>query len=364
MAKYIFQSPGRYVQGEDVLNELGEEIKAFGEKPLVISDSVVWDIVKDKVEDSFKNASVSFTYEEFQGESSAKEFDRIADIIKEKDLDIVVGIGGGKTFDTAKVAADETGIPVVIVPTTASSDAPVTGMSVVYTVDGVFEGYRIFHKNPDLIVVDTNVIVNAPLNQFASGIADGLATYIEILATEKSNTNGLSGGKTTKAGHAIAKEASEILFDYGYPAYQAVSKKVVTPQVEAVIEASTLLSGIGGQNGGVSGAHAIHDGLTALSGDVHNLSHGEKVSYGILTHLVLVGADSALFNKYAALLKSIGMPTTLEDMKLGDASYEDLVKVGEVAVSDETTMANLSEKITPNDVANAMVAADQFSKNL
>ena len=50
----------------------------------------------------------------------------------------------------------------------------------------------------------------------------------------------------------------------------------MTPQVDAVIEANTLLSGLGFENGGLAGAHAIHNGFTALEGDIHHLTHGKK----------------------------------------------------------------------------------------
>ncbi|MFP3448963.1 iron-containing alcohol dehydrogenase, partial [Pseudomonas sp. SIMBA_067] len=79
----------------------------------------------------------------------------------------------------------------------------------------------------------------------------------------------------------------ETLLTWGYSAYVAVTQKRVTPAVEAVVEANTLLSGLGFENGGLAAAHAIHNGFTAIDGDIHHLTHGEKVAYGTLTQMVL-----------------------------------------------------------------------------
>src|SRR5690625_7219330 len=66
------------------------------------------------------------------------------------------------------------------------------------------------------------------------------------------------------AGYAIAEKCEEILFEQGLQAYAANKEGLVTPALEAIIEANTLLSGLGFENGGIAGAHAIHNGLATL----------------------------------------------------------------------------------------------------
>src|SRR5690606_15881155 len=137
---------------------------------------------------------------------------------------------------------------------------PTSALSVIYSDDGVFESYKFYQKNPDLVLVDTEVVAKAPARLFASGIADAMATWVEARATIKSNGTTMAGGKTRIDAKAIAKACEETLFAYGIPAYQAVQKGVVTQHVEAVVEANTLLSGLGFESGGLAGAHAIHNG--------------------------------------------------------------------------------------------------------
>lgn len=362
MSEIIFTSPSKYIQGKDALKNIGEHVKGIGKKPLILSDEIVWGITGETIEKSLKSANVDYHYVEFNGEASLAEMDRVTKEGKENSVDVVVGVGGGKTLDTAKGIADGLEVPVVIVPTTASTDAPTSALSVVYSEEGVFETYKFYDKNPDLVLVDTKVIAGAPAALFAAGIADAMATWVEARATIKSNGDAMAGGKTSIAAEAIAKACEKTIFDYGEAAYKAVQEGLVTKHVEAVVEANTLLSGLGFESGGLAGAHAIHNGLTVLEGDIHDLSHGEKVAYGTLVHLMLELHPKEELLEYLEFYKKLGMPTTLKEMHLAEFSYEDLLKVGKAATQEGETMGNLSPDITADDVATAILAVDQLSK--
>lgn len=364
MTKYIFVSPHRYIQGQGVIADLGEELKSLGQKPLLLADKDVWKITKKPVENSLSHADLEFHYVEFNEEASSNEIERIAESAKENKTDIIVGIGGGKTLDTAKAVADEVNRPVAIVPTTASTDAPTSGLSVIYSDKGVFEGYKFYDKNPDLVLIDTGIVVSAPLVSFASGMADAMSTLVEVKAAVRSKGKNMVGAAPTIAAQAIAEAAEKTLFNSGYAAYTAVEKQLVTPHVEAIVEANTLLSGLGFENGGLAAAHAVHNGFTALDGDIHKLSHGQKVAYGTLVQLVLEGIEKKELQKYIAFFQSIKMPTTLEEMHLDQTSFEDLISVGKLATSEEETFDNLDAEITPEQVAYAILAVDQLTKGM
>ncbi|GKX38454.1 iron-containing alcohol dehydrogenase [Pectobacterium versatile] len=364
MSHFIFSSPRKYVQGRGVLDELGEQLKPLGTKAFLMADGIVWDIIGQRVDASLKQASIGHHYERFNGEASSNEITRLAKLARDAGTNIVVGLGGGKTLDTAKAVADELKHNVAIVPTVASTDAPCSALSVIYTDEGVFESYRFYDKNPDLVLVDTAVCAQAPARLFASGIADGLATFVEAQAVLRSHALSMLGGKPTLAGMAIAETCEKTLLTYGYSAYKAVEKGAVTPAVESVVEANTLLSGLGFENGGLAGAHAIHNGFTAIKGDIHHLTHGEKVAYGTLTHMVLEQRPDEEIARYIRFYRAINMPTLLKDLHLENESFENLVKVGELACSDADTLKNLDSSLTAEDVAHAIVAVDAFSKTI
>src|SRR5699024_2837374 len=193
MAKYVFQSPGKYIQGQGVLETLGEETGKLAAKPLVISDEMVWSITEQKITESFNNAGIDFKYEEVEGEASEAEINRLTDVAENNDADAVIGVGGGKTLDTSKAVADTLDPPVIIVPTTASTNAPSSPLSVIYSDEGAFTGYRFYDKNPSLIIIDSSDVVNAPAGLFASGMSDAMATLVEARAAQKSNGDNMVG---------------------------------------------------------------------------------------------------------------------------------------------------------------------------
>ncbi|WP_303974126.1 glycerol dehydrogenase [Streptococcus merionis] len=360
----IFASPSRYIQGKNVLFECSKIIKNLGVQPLVLCDDIVYDIVGEDFVKYLKQEDFLVHHASFKGEASNNEIERIAAIVNDYGSDVIIGLGGGKTIDSAKAIADLTKIPVIIAPTIASTDAPTSALSVIYTDEGVFEKYLFYTKNPELVLVDTQVISQAPERLLASGIADGLATWVEARAVLQNHGETMAGGHQTLAGLAIAQACEETLFSDGLKALAACRAKVVTPALENIIEANTLLSGLGFESAGLAGAHAIHNGFTALSGDIHHLTHGEKVAYGTLAQLFLENRPAEEIEKYVKFYQAIGMPTTLAELHLQDVSYEELLKVGRQATVEGETIHQMAQDFTADDVANALLAVDQFVRQL
>jgi len=347
-----------------MMAQLGEQLADLGNSAFIVADEIVWGLVGKDVQASLKASRIEFHYEVFKGEASRNEIVRLAALAKNSASRVVVGLGGGKTLDTVKAVADELKLPVAIVPTVASTDAPCSALSVIYSDSGVFESYRFYTKNPDLVLVDTQVCARAPVRLFASGIADGLATWVEAQAVKRSHSKSMVNGDPTIAGMAIAEACEKTLLTWGLSACEAVAKQLVTPAVEAVVEANTLLSGLGFENAGLAGAHAIHNGFTAVSGDIHHLTHGEKVAYGTLTQMVLEQRPDEEIARYVRFYRAINMPTTLKELHLENESWEGLLKIGELANSDGDTLKNLNPHLSAEDIANAILAVDTFSKSV
>lgn len=80
----------------------------------------------------------------FGGECLEEKIDRISEKAQAEGADAVVGVDVGKTLDTAKAVAIPAGLPVVIVPTVASTDAPTSSLSAIYTEEGELQEYRFF----------------------------------------------------------------------------------------------------------------------------------------------------------------------------------------------------------------------------
>ncbi|GEB78010.1 glycerol dehydrogenase [Sporolactobacillus inulinus CASD] len=359
----VFVSPSRYVQGKDVFKKADQYVKKLGDLALVVADETVWKAAAEAFSAQLKKGGIEVVKEVFQGECSINEINRLTESGKAKKVNVVIGLGGGKTLDTVKAVADHLDTPVVCAPTVASADAPTAGLSVIYTDDGAFESYLFYDKNPELVIVDTRIIAESPHRMLVSGISDALATWIEARAVAEGHNNTMSGKQPTLAGKAIAETCEKVLFDYALPAIEANQKKIVTPALEAIVEANTLLSGLGFEDGGLGAAHAIHNGFTALTGDIHHLTHGEKVAYGALTQLVLENKPFDELERYIGFYLKLGLPTSLKEIHLEKATDEELYKVGEKATAPGETIHQMPFAITADDVVQAIKGVDAYVKD-
>ena len=209
-----FISPARYYQGPGLIHRLGEFASSYGKKALVLISKGGKTRNGDTICESFAGSEAECQLEIFGGESSQKEIDRVAEVGKSIAAEVMIGVGGGKVIDTAKAAAFGLGIPVIIVPTVASSDAPCSALAVIYTDDGAVDHYMFMPSNPNLVLVDSAIIVKSPARFTLSGMGDGLATYIEARASYKHDGNNLAGpsaGGSLNVGQAVAKLCFDLL---------------------------------------------------------------------------------------------------------------------------------------------------------
>jgi glycerol dehydrogenase len=348
--------PGRYVQGYDALKNLGEEIKRFGAKALLIVDP----FVADELLPSFKSGLdgvIEYQVDRFVGEASDEEIERLGDVVRQADAQVVAGIGGGKTLDTAKAVAHHAKLPVVIVPTIASTDAPTSALSVIYTSEGEFKRYLILPKNPEVVLVDTKVIAEAPVRFLVSGMGDALATWFEAESARQKYAHNMTGHVGSMTAYALARLCFDTLMEYGVAARTACAVHAVVPAFERIVEANTLLSGLGFESGGLAAAHAIHNGLTVLE-ETHDYYHGEKVAFGTLASLFLTGKPAALIDQVYTFCEDVGLPTTLEEIGLDFVTDEDLMLVAEAATAEGETIHNEPMPVTPQMVVAALKAAD------
>ncbi|KFC00976.1 glycerol dehydrogenase [Trabulsiella guamensis ATCC 49490] len=357
----IIQSPGRYVQGADVLTRLGDYLKPMADRWLVVGDKFVLGFAEATLRKSLGNAALHCEIAPFGGECSQNEIDRLQVIASRAECSAVLGIGGGKTLDTAKALAHFMGLPVAIAPTIASTDAPCSALSVIYTDAGEFDRYLMLPHNPNLVIVDTKIVAGAPSRLLASGIGDALSTWFEARACARSGATTMAGGKCTQAALALAELCYNTLIEEAEKAMLAAEKHVVTTALERIIEANTYLSGVGFESGGLAAAHAIHNGLTAIP-DAHHYYHGEKVAFGTLTQLVLENAPQEELETVAALCYAVGLPITLAGLDIEDDIPTKMRIVAEAACAEGETIHNMPGDVTADQVYAALLVADQFGQ--
>ena len=313
-----FCCPERYIQGPGEFNNIQKYASKFGNKIFAIIDQFFFESLTTKLKELCEGTGSTVETIIYDSEVTAEKVEEAITLAKKANADVILGIGGGKTLDLAKAAAIKQGKPIIIVPTTASTDAPTSSLSVIYSDKGEHVCEYFYDHSPNMLVVDSEIIANAPVRFLVSGMGDALATWIEARANNIEDTanwvNANDGGyRKTLAGSAIAKLCYETLMAKGVLAKMSAEQKVITEALEDVIEANILLSGLGFENNGVAGAHAVGDGITALPEGSKTL-HGEKVAFGIIAELIAENAPMEEIEEIIDFNLSVGLPVCLEDL--------------------------------------------------
>lgn len=358
----IHVSPGKYIQGPNLIESLSDYSKEIGKKGVyAIVDTFVLENYHEELKSSYTDDTQSIDLIEFSGECSTSEIEKHVEKIEEMEVDVLLGIGGGKSLDTAKAVAHKVGLPLIIVPSSASTDAPTTGLAVIYTDEGQFEDYLFLDTNPNIVLMDETLISKAPVRLFIAGIADALSTYYEADAVRRSNGENLASGLQSKAGMALAKLCYETILEDAVPAVLAINNQMVTEAVKNVIEANSLLSGLGAESGGLAAAHAIHNGMYVNS-DLDDLMHGEKVAFGTITQMVLENRPHDEIVKIITFCKKLSLPTSFEELGVVEITDKELMEIAKAANDPEDTMGNMPFEVSDDAIVAAMKVANDYSK--
>ena len=211
------QGPLRYIQEAGILRQAGPLIAQVGGRALVLLTRGSMARVGATLEQTMTQAGCACLFEPFSGDVTYPEIDRVAAAAREKECDLLVGIGGGRVLDTARAAADQLGRRLVIIPTTVSSDAPSLARALALAADAPCSAVAVIHdengraveirgvrRNPDLVLVDTEIVANAPAHYLTAGIGDALATYFEARAYARKE-QAASGTSSTRTAVAMSR---------------------------------------------------------------------------------------------------------------------------------------------------------------
>lgn len=242
------------------------------------------------------------------------------------DRAVVIGIGGGALLDTVKAVARRLGLPVVAIPTIAATCAAWTPLSVWYNDAGQALQFEIFDDANFLVLVEPQIILNAPVEYLLAGIGDTLAKWYEavVLAPQPESLP-----FTVRLGINGALAIRDLLLESSEQALTDQQRGEVTQAfrdvVDAIIAGGGMVGGLGERYTRVAAAHAVHNGLTVLP-QTDKFLHGTKVAYGILVQSALLGQDEVLAQLVAAYQR-FNLPTTLAELEVDITDREALDKV-------------------------------------
>lgn len=352
MTEYAHGFPAKYFQGPDELARVGGTAARLGTQALLIADEIVAGLVRPQIAESLDAAKVSHGFETFSGECCEAEIDRIAAIGREAGADLIIAAGGGKALDAGKVVAESIDADMISVPTIASTDAPVSSVAVIYSDEHIQTGAVFLKRAPSAVIVDSRIIANAPARLLSAGMGDALATWYEARACAASGSQNFHGGNISQVGLSLSQLCRDVIIEHGKAAYDDVSANQVSDAVEKVIEANTFLSGVGFENTGVAGAHALDGALTRFTKD-HTSQHGERVGVGILMQLILEGDQDelALLREFYA---GVQLPRTLSDLGLPDLDDREIERLADLVTREGSQVHKLPFPVTTEAVVSAL----------
>ena len=255
----------------------------------------------------------------------------------------------------------EVSLPLVIVPTIASNDSPTSRVIVIYTEEGVLTEVLTLPFNPDIVLVDTEVIAKAPVRFLKAGIGDAIATKFEAEQCYASGALNFFKAHPSYAALALADTCYQLIRRYGVLATKAVEKGLVTDAVERVIEANIFFSGIGFESGGVAAAHALNQGFTLIE-EMHTALHGENVAFGLLVQFVLENRSERFLNDILQFYHHLGLPCTLGALGLKEVTHEKLQTIVTRACREGSYIHNMTVAVSEDKVVDAILMADAMGR--
>ncbi|MBD2777243.1 iron-containing alcohol dehydrogenase family protein [Iningainema tapete] len=344
-------APAQVIRGSQSLAQAYEAISRLGRRPLIVTGRIkTTQSYLQPLEQQLDCASASYAPD--CSEASLKSLRKAA---KEHKADVILGYGGGKALDTAKLLAHQLQLPVVTIPTSAATCAAWTALSNVYSDQGAFLYDVPLERCPDLLILDYELIQTAPQRTLVAGIGDAIAKWYEA-----SVSSGHLEQTLIVAAVQQARVLRDILFQKSVAALEAPGSEVWQEVVDATVLLAGVIGGLGGAQCRTVAAHAVHNGLTHIAG--HGSIHGEKVAYGILVQLRL--EEMILGNQLAAsarqqLLKfyaEIGLPQKLADLGLGNVTLDSLQTAAEIALAPNSDIHRLPFPVVTEQLMAAMVS--------
>ncbi|MEM9944635.1 MAG: iron-containing alcohol dehydrogenase family protein [Cyanobacteria bacterium P01_D01_bin.36] len=346
-------APAQVIRGNGVLATSGALFARLGERPLLVGG----DRTLHKSIPFFKDAlqalnTATATYRRDCSEEALAALHAAAEAHR---ADCIIGIGGGKALDTAKLLAHQRQIPIATVPTSAATCAGWTALSNVYSPEGAFLYDVGLTQCPEMIVLDYDLVATAPQRTLVAGIGDAIAKWYEASVSSGHSPHTLVIGAVQQA-----RVLRDILFQKSASALQNPG----SDDWKEVVDASVLMAGVIGGMGGAQcrtvAAHAVHNGLTHVA--AHGTLHGEKVAYGILVQLRLeeMCSGNALATtarqQLLQIYKDLGLPTRLADMGMDQLTVAQLKQAATIACREGSDIHHLPFPVQPDQVMAAMVS--------
>jgi len=324
--------PKSVLVGNGVIQELGGFLDnlGIGGKVHIVSGTRVMEKVKEYVEETLRSNGFMFEWSKINS-ADIKTVEYIKSLILEK-ADIVLGLGGGKTVDVAKLAAYNAGIRFISIPSSASHD----GISSPFaSIKGLGRPFSFVAHSPLGIIADLNIISEAPYRLLASGCGDliGKITAVRDWEIAKEDTEEYFGKYSASLAHLSAEIVMKEAKDIGQR-----RKENVRNVVEALISAG-VAAGIAGSSRPCSGSEHLFAHALDITG-VNRGLHGEKVGLGTI---LMAKLQKTGWEQIVKALEEVHLPVNGKELGLEDRIIINAILNSKKIRPDRYTILNRTE---------------------
>lgn len=376
-------SPTRYVSGCGAAADVGEAASRLGTRVAVVAGRTGVGVVAGELEASLAGAGLTTTWLAHRGPCSVEAAERLAGEAAAQGCDVVVGVGGGRALDVTKGVAEALRAPYLLVPTSPATCAATTAVIVEYSPEGVYQRSRLVAAAAAYAFVDPGVLAAAPDRLLVAGLVDALAKAVEV----RFAASRLAGGSAAlTAALALCDDLERAVFSGGVAAVAAgpaapcgAAGPGQAPRDEAaaddgdrserrrLAEACVLWPGLIGalasEEAKLAAAHAVYNALTLLPGSRAFL-HGEVMTLGVLTQLILEDRDADTLERTAALFARLGCPAGLAG--LGCEAYQSDEAARRAVLERACSLPSLRSsfpEVGPARLDDAIVLADEVARH-
>ena len=304
MRSHKMELPRLIVVGEKNINDIGSFLKSLKnmKKVSLVSGNNVKKIVQNKIESSLSASKIQMVWH-LAKTNDKKSIQQIEQNVGKSKSELIVGVGGGRSVDIAKIIGFNLDLPFVSIPTSASHD----GIASPFVSIKGNKPHSVIATAPLGVFVDVDIIKKAPKKLLASGCGDLIAKITAVRDWQLGRDK--TGEYYGRYSADLALMSAKILMEHS----SRFSKKGldVREVVEALISAG-VASCIAGSSRPCSGAeHLFSHAVDKLEPGIG--LHGEKCGIGAIMIAKLQGQD---WKKIVKTLKSVGAPTTAKEIGL------------------------------------------------
>ncbi|MDR1133955.1 MAG: iron-containing alcohol dehydrogenase [Synergistaceae bacterium] len=355
MKSIKIKAPKEYINAPGLLRQSGNLLREYGKNALIVASPKSVSAAGQALFPSMEEAGIERTVSMFSGYVTFEKTENIANQHGNAGIDMVIGLGGGRVIDTAKIAATLLKVPAITVPTIAATCAAWAAVSIVYDGDGKYKDAFFNTIGPELVLADARILMEAPRRFLNAGIIDSLAKWYEIHPYQQIEGNAIFLRTMTlvceQLKEILEKEADTVFFSDD-AAMGVIDAVIYLAGLSGSLRTDTLYHGI---------AHPFYYVLTKYP-ESHSMLHGEIVGFGLLLQQVLerksdeeIGETIRLFGKFQNAL-------TLADLGL-EGKRNILLKIAEdLYNSYHSSLNRLGYGYSADEIYRAILETDSLTR--